>query len=131
MLNFQELGTSIAEAGEEGGSHSSVSINLVGEFSMLFQYMFEDHGPLWYIFTHWDHWYDTEVIYETIQCASQLVNTLTEVQQGPCFINQVELARGRFIESVNWFLDALNVAETHTRDEQYGHWNSIPVELSS
>lgn len=55
-----------------------------------------------------------------------MIATLTEFMQGPCHGNQVEMTRGQFLETVNWILDAIIMAEMHKADAGYGSWQPLP-----
>jgi len=129
LLNHQTLaGSGGDDAASSGGVlQTGISVNVVSELCEFMSRLLCGHGPLWYVVVYWDRWYDMTVIQQVWHTADRLLNAIIEVQQGPCASNQLEITHGRFIESINWLLDAILTAETsklkkNDRGNQYGSW---------
>jgi len=128
LLHHQTLGGSGKDDFLSGAQlQVGISVSIINSLSDMVARLVYSHGPLWYVLVYWDRWYDYEVINQVLLLATKLFNTIIEVQQGPCHANQVELAHGRFIDSLNWLLDSCVTAEVSKTKKivgggQFGTW---------
>ena len=92
-------------------------------------------GPLWYLIVYYDAWFEPCVIARVLASVLQLLNTLTELTQGPCSGNQLDLAHSRLYESLSWLLDAVLNAYSHSEyptadappTSDFGSWHPLAL----